>query len=77
MEETRAARTAQILAPQGRDHVAADLPTSTGAPGDMADFGRPINEPTLRGDMRDRDQLGSPTDRALGREIERVLSSSV
>ena len=35
MEETRAARTAQILAPQGRDHVAA-CRTSTGAPGDMA-----------------------------------------
>ena len=51
--------------------------TLTGAPGDMADFGRRINEPALRGDMRDRDQLGSPTDRALGREIERVLSSSV
>jgi hypothetical protein len=27
--------------------------------------------------VRDRDQLGAPTDRALGREIERVLSSAM
>jgi hypothetical protein len=27
--------------------------------------------------MRDRDQLGARTDRALGREIERVLSSAM
>jgi hypothetical protein len=43
----------------------------------MVDFGRRIDEPALRRNVRDRDQLGARTDRALGREIERVLSSAV
>lgn len=45
--------------------------------GDMADIGRRIDQPALRRDMRDRDQLGARTDRALGGEIERVLSSAM
>jgi len=47
------------------------------APGDEPDLGRGIDEPALRGYVRDRDQLGARTDRALGGEIERVLSSAV
>jgi hypothetical protein len=82
-----------MLAARGRDHVAADLPNidreladrlagieqieDAEASGDAADFGRRINEPALRGDMRDRDQVCARADRALGREIERVLSSSL
>jgi hypothetical protein len=41
------------------------------ARGDMAHFGRRIDEPALRRHMRDRDQLGARTDRALERgEVE-------
>jgi len=35
------------------------------ARGDMADLGRRIDEPSLRGHVRDRDQLCARTDRAL------------
>jgi hypothetical protein len=41
---------------------------------DMADFGRRIDEPALRRHVRDRDQLGARSDRALDRgEVERVI----
>jgi hypothetical protein len=71
------------LRPGGREHVATDLPhidreladrlagveqvEDAVARGDAADLGRRIDEPALRGHVRDRDQLCVRTDRALER----------
>jgi hypothetical protein len=46
------------------------------ARGDMAGFGRRTAEPALRRHVRDRDQLRALADRALAREIERVLPAA-
>ena len=93
VEEARAARPPQILPPRGRQHVAADPPhidreladrlagieqiQDAVALRDASDFGRRIDQPALRRHVRDRDQLGARADRALGREIQRVLSLAV
>jgi len=81
VEEARAAGPTQILAARGRECAAADPPhidpeltvrlagieqiEDAVARGDFADLGRRIDEPALRGHVRDRDQLCARTDRAL------------